>query len=193
MTRLTNEARDAILNRAVASLPKQDFHAEARKIIEAVIYREAPDPVKALLDDANLRVALAATDFGINIGNVETMAFEGIRGFCLPQTGERYYMIKVYMDRPDAHSGIKAAIRDALAADGVIDRHMKARDTLDNVKRRLRAALYSVNTVKRLYDVLEPELHHLIPKSPSSLAPMISVKVVDDLRALGADLPEASA
>jgi hypothetical protein len=91
------------------------------------------------------------------------------------------------MDQPAAHSGIKAAIRDALAADGVIDRHMKAKETLYSVKRRLRSALYSVNTVKRLYDVLEPELHHLIPKTENRNLPVVSVKVVDDLRALGAE------
>ena len=189
MARLTNEARDAILSRAVASLPKQDFHAEARKIIEAVIYREAPGPVKALLDDAALRGALASACFYINAGNVTTMMIDDVKGVCPPEVvGHR----KVYMDQPAAHSGIKAAIRDALAADGVIDRHMKAKETLYSVKRRLRSALYSVNTVKRLYDVLEPELHHLIPNTEHRNRPVVSVKVVDDLRALGAEFEGAA-
>jgi hypothetical protein len=191
MTRLTNEARNAILYRAVASLPKQDFHAEARKIIEAVIYREAPDPVKALLDDATLRVALATTNFYINVGNATAMSFEGIRGVCLSEAGGRY-PIKIHMDQPATHSGVRAALREALVADGVIYRFLQAKDTLDNVKRRLRAALYSVNTVKRLYDVLEPEIHHLIPKTDNGNLPAVSVKVVDDLRALGAEIPETA-
>lgn len=64
---------------------------------------------------------------------------------------------------------------------------------LQSVSERLRANLKAATTMKRLYEVLEPELHHYIPKDevkanlPACVAP-----VVDDLRKLGAVLPDVA-
>ena len=191
MTRLTNEIRDNIIAKAVANLPAQNHHAEARKIIEATIRSEAPAQVQAMLDDDHLRRALALTQVYIMVGNRHVLAYtdsEGFLGICDDRAATRY-PIKVYMDQEGANRGVFSAIYAALHADGVVQRCIEQRDLLENVKRRLKRAVYSVTTVKRLYDVLEPDLHHLIPKIESSGSLVVSVRVADDLRKLGAEFP----
>jgi hypothetical protein len=191
MTRLTNDIRDMIVRSATYNLPVQDHHAEARKIIEKAIYAAAPKEVRVLLDDDTLRPALAHTQMYVMNGNKHVLSYldgSGFRGICDDRAGGRY-PAKIHMDTADANRGVFGLIYSALAADGVVQRCIEQRDMLENVKSRLKSAVYSVKTVKRLYDVLEPDLHHLIPKSESGAALVVSVRVADDLRKLGADLP----
>lgn len=191
MSRLTNELRDSIVAKALANLPSQNHHEEARKIIERTIYDAAPKQVQELLDDAALRRALARTQVYVMLGNRHILNYldaDGFFGVCDHGAGGRYPS-KVHMDHRDANRGVFLAIYDALHADGVVQRCVEQRDLLDSVRKRLRSAVYSVNTVKRLYDVLEPELHHLIPKIENGGSLVVSVRVADDLRKLGAELP----
>lgn len=191
MTRLTNEMRDRIVAKAIANLPAQNHHAEARKIIENTIYWQAPPPVQVLMKDDRLRRALACTQLYVMMGNRHIFNYldaDGFLGICDDRAGSRYPS-KVYMDQEAANRGVFSAIYEALHADGVVQRCIEQRDLLETVKRRLENAVYSVNTVKRLYDVLEPELHHLIPKVESGGSLILSVRVADDLRKLGAELP----
>ena len=52
----------------------------------------------------------------------------------------------------------------AVIKSGFFHKHIEQEALFESVKKRLRDTLRSVTTIKRLYDVLEPELHHLIPK-----------------------------
>jgi hypothetical protein len=191
MTRLTNEMRDRIVAQAIANLPAQNHHAEARKIIEKTIWWQAPPPVQTLLKDDRLRRALACTQLYVMMGNRYVFNYldaDGFLGICDDRAGGRY-PVKVYMDQEAANRGVFSSIHAALHADGVVQRCIEQRDLLENVKRRLKSAVYSVNTLKRLHDVLEPELHHLIPKAEVSPLPVASFRVADDLKKLGAELP----
>jgi hypothetical protein len=190
MTRLTNEMRDRIVAQAIANLPAQNHHAEARKIIENTIYWQAPRPVQVMMDDDRLRRALACTQLYVMMGNRYVFNYldaDGFLGICDDRAGGRY-PVKVYMDQEAANRGVFAAIYAMLHADGVAQRCIEQRDLLESVEKRLTRAVYSVSTVKRLYDVLEPELHHLIPKVESGGSLAVSVRVADDLKKLGADL-----
>ena len=194
MTRLTNEIRNTIVAKALANLPAQNHHAEARKIIERAIYENAPKPVQAMLDDDRLRRALARTQIYVMVGNRHVLSYldaDGFLGVCDDRAGGRY-PVKVYMDSEAANRGVFSAIYAALHADGVVQRCIEQRDLLDNVRKRLANAIHGVSTVKRLYDVLEPELHHLIPKAESGSSLVVSVQVAEDLRRLGADLPQGA-
>lgn len=190
MTRLTHQMRDQIVAKAIANLPAQNHRAEARKIIEKVVYDSAPPQIQAMMDDDRLRRALARTQICVMIGNRYVFDYrdaDGFLGICDDRAGGRN-SVKVYMDQEAANRGVFSDIYAALHADGVVQRCIEQRALLENVKRRLKSAVYSVNTLKRLHDVLEPELHHLIPKTETNLLPAASFRVAEDLKKLGADL-----
>ena len=87
-----------------------------------------------------------------------------------------------------------AAVIEELARlvdSGLVDGYFTQDNLRSDVSRRLKANLASAGTIKRLYDVLEPELHGYIPKDDvKSSLPSCVAPVVDDLRKLGAVLPE---
>ena len=189
--RLTNDTRDNILRRAIANLPAIDYSAEIRDIVQGAVTCAMPPEVRAAWDNADTMRYLWTADVDIKDGNKHIMTVGGIRGISSEQL---HYSntLRVFMD--EAAQGISrpiaAKIASALRASGKVAAYQNDRAKLQGVKDRLKAALYSVGTVRRLYDVLEPELHHLIPVIADHKVPVVSVRVADDLRALGAQLPE---
>ena len=83
------------------------------------------------------------------------------------------------------------AIVTRLANEGLVTGFFAQEELRDNVSKRVRANLKAATTIKSLYTILEPELHHFIPQDEAKAqVPACVAPVVDDLRKLGAVLPE---
>jgi hypothetical protein len=188
--RLTNEIRESIVRKAIANLPVVDYKAMITETVQNAVIDAMPPEVRAVWDNEATRRYLIAATVEIRDGNKHVMSIDGIRG--ISGADLRYRSeLAVYMD--NATQGItrpiSAKIAAALRSSGHVAAYQRDKERLANVKSRLTSALASVTTVKRLFDVLEPELHHLIPVIVDNKVPALSVKVADDLRALGAELP----
>lgn len=192
--RLTKELRKIIVNKAVANLPKTDHTTAVRDLIQSVIVEQMAPEVRAVWDNTETRGILRAFDVSVRRGNKEAVYVKGIRGLPASIASDHYGMC-VYLDEAvDANGdGIVDQITAAVRASGLVDAQEANRELLASVKRRLSSALSSVSTVKRLYDVLEPELHYLIPRVEGANLPVVALNVADDLRKLGADLGENAA
>jgi hypothetical protein len=158
--------------------------------VQNAVIDAMPPEVRAVWDNEATRRYLVSACVEIRDGNKHIASADGIRGISSAELRYRNELT-VYMD--NATQGIArpiaAKIAAALHASGHVAAYQRDKERLANVKSRLTSALASVTTVKRLFDVLEPELHHLIPVIVDNKVPAISVKVADDLRALGAELP----
>jgi hypothetical protein len=188
--RLTNEIRESIVRRAIANLPVVDYKSLIAETVQNAVIDAMPPEVRAVWDNETTRRYLISARVEIKDGNRCIMYADRVLGI---SSAELRYgnELAVYMD--GATQGIArpiaAKIAAALHASGHVAAYQRDKERLANVKSRLTSALASVTTVKRLFDVLEPELHHLIPVVADNKVPALSVKVADDLRALGAELP----
>lgn len=201
--RLTKTMRENILRMATANVPVIDYKAKLLPVVQKVIYRHMPAPVRDVYNDEDSRPYLSTVSVFIKNGNstgnalslgrhYDSALIYGIR------MSERDRDITVNLD-PRVMEHIKAnalpvEIAKAVIRCGYFEKHFEQQRLMVDVKKRLKATLDSVTTVKRLYDVLEPELHQFIPKEEVGVAtanlPMTAGPVVDDLRKMGAQLPE---
>jgi hypothetical protein len=199
--RLTKDMRANILRKAIANVPTINYEALLIPIVQEALCKHMPPEVKAVYDNEDTRDYLHTSEVNIRNGNgyggsalyirAEGGGYHGFYGLfdgtnrleirATPEVVER--LKKGTLMHTVTHAVIKS---------GYFDKHVEQRDLFDSVKSRLRSTLESVTTVKRLYDALEPELHHLIPKEWDKTAnlPATVAPVVDDLRKLGAQLPD---
>ena len=197
--RLTNDMRGNILSKALSNVPTIDYHALLIPVVQAVICDHMPDHVRRAYDDPAQRSYLKTTSVYIREGN----GYNGNATYLLSNgTAHNFHGLPTtntlevrltpeFVDRLKKGTLIHDVTK-AIVKSGYFDKHLEQQTLFESVKKRLRSTLRSVGTVKRLYDVLEPELHHLIPKEGDKTAnlPALAAPVVDDLRKLGAQLPE---
>jgi hypothetical protein len=197
MTKLTNDMRDGIYHRIIKDLPVRNFIAEIYSLVQEEIIKHAPNQVQELYADELTRKYLNTTRVEVRLGNRNVGRYW--------HTGTDYlYYDQVYglkdnmtirmddaenTDRlPDG--SLYKDIVTKLANEGLVISYFEQEDLRDNVSKRLRVNLRSATTIKKLYEVLEPELHGFIPKDDvQSTLPACVAPVVDDLRKLGALLP----
>jgi hypothetical protein len=191
--RLTKHMRDHIFFKAMGNVPSIDYAELLAPVVQVVLCAHMPDHVRRAYDNAEDRKYLKSTEVQIREGNGYNGTSLWLRDRVYGVTEQNRIEIRV----GQALAGyLKKGTREydlyhAVLKSGYFQKHIEQQELLNSVKNRLRANLDSVNTVKRLYDVLEPELHHLIPKEADKTAnlPSVVAPVVDDLRKLGADLP----
>jgi hypothetical protein len=197
MTRVTTLMRDSIHLRIMKNLPSRDFAKEIHVLVQSIIVDHMPKEVRALYDSKSLRGYLHEVGLDVHIGNQSVPLYrstvDGIRCDTVVGLTSRVSI------RMDDHERLDRLPEGSLYRDLVTKLHAsrlvsafyEQEDLRKDVARRVRANLASASTVKRLYEVLEPELHHYIPKDPvvASL-PACVTPVVDDLRKLGAVLPD---
>lgn len=192
--RLTKDMRDKIARDAMANVQVVDYKVKLVPVVRNVLYAHMPASVKDLYDAPATRRYLKT--FGVEI--CEGNGYESGRiylgdDFCGLQD-RSHLKIRIgdevlkHLKRGTLTYNLAKAVMDS----GYFDAHRQQRELIDDVGIRLRNTLKSVNTVKRLYDVLEPELHHLIPKEGEKTAnlPATVAPVVSDLQKLGANLPD---
>lgn len=191
MTRLTNELRDDIQRKIMKGLPNVDYAKQIRALIQDTIIEFAPKQVQELYADEATRKYLQSGYAEIRGGN------RRIDG--LGYWNEVYGLTKelsIQMDERAEEMLVEGTMHHAiywrLKNSGLVSKHKEQEELRKSVSARLKANLAAATTIKRLYTILEPELHGYIPKELEGVAnlPTTVAPVVDDLRKLGANLPE---
>lgn len=186
MTRLTNELRDGILAKIMHGLPNVDYAAQIRKIVQDTIIEFAPKQVQELYASENTRAYLQTSYAEVREGN------RGVEG--LGYWNNVYGLtreIAIQMDeRSEAllkEGTLYHALYTRLKASDLVNKYKTQEELRKSVRNRLRANLAAATTIKRLYEVLEPELHAFIPREVegSRMLPATVAPVVDDLKKLG--------
>jgi hypothetical protein len=174
-------------------LPSRNYAKEIHALVQKVVIEHAPEQVRVMYDNPDLRRYLQPTGLDVKTGN---------RYVSLNRIGEGHgevYGLKsrlsIRMDDAENASRLPegSLYRDIvtkLHEAGLVAAYFAQDDLRANVYARLRANLAASKTFKQLYANLEPELHHYIPKDETAAQlPACVAPVVDDLRKLGADLP----
>lgn len=190
MTRLTNDMRDSIQRKIMLGLPNVDYEKQIKNLLQEVIMEFSPKQVKELYADEKTRGYLNVVNLEVraNWGRMSYKYFEkiyGVNGRVSIQMDERTEQL---LKEGTMQHAIYTRLRDSK----LIDQYRVQEELREDVVKRLKANLASATSIKRLYAILEPELHGYIPREvegtsnlPANVAP-----VVDDLRRLGAVLPE---
>lgn len=193
MTRLTNELRNNLYHQIMKDLPSRDFAKEIHTLVQEVVLAHAPKAVQELYANEATRDYVAQNYLEVRKGNCSVSMY---------RTGGYDYIygvkgrLAIRMDDAE-HSqrlpegSLYKELVTKLHESNLVTGYFEQIELRENVSKRLRANLRAATTLKSLYTILEPELHHFIPKDavrasvPATVAP-----VVDDLRKLGAVLPE---
>lgn len=193
MTRLTNDLRASLHHKIMKDLPSRDFVTEIHTLVQEVVMAHAPKLVQELY-------ANEATREYLNLNGVEVRKGNSCVPMYRSSDGGYVYGLKdrmiIRMDDAEnsqrlPDGSLYKAVVTRLANEGLVTGFLEQEDLRDNVSKRLRANLKAATTIKSLYTVLEPELHHFIPKDDAKAqVPACVAPVVDDLRKLGAVLPE---
>jgi len=192
MTRLTNDMRDSIKNKIMQGLPNLNYVDQVKTLVQDTIIEFAPKQVQELYADKNTRGHLKVVNFEIR-ANWGLLSYKyindiyGTNGITRLQMDER---VAVLLKEGTLIHALYTRLRDSK----LIDKYREQQELRADVVNRIKATLASAKTIKRLYTVLEPELHGYIPREvdlvsnlPATVAP-----VVIDLRKLGAVLPEVA-
>jgi hypothetical protein len=193
MTRVTNNLRTAMEREIMKDLPSRDYVKEINKLVQAIIVLRMKPEVKALYDNPDLRGYLRSVSLNVQVGNKYVL---------MNRVGEAYgevcglrSQLTIRMDDAEnanrlPEGSLYRELVTKLHEAGLVDAYFAQDELRANVRVRLRANLGAAATFKQLYAILEPELHHYIPKDEvKAQLPACVAPVVDDLRKLGAHLP----
>lgn len=196
MTRVTNDLRDHMERQIMKDLPSRDYVKEIHALVQEIIIAHAPEKVRVMYDDPDLRDYLQDARLDVRRGNQSVSMYKSGEGW------QYVYGLKsqltIRMDDAENASRLPegSLYRDIvtkLHKAGLVDAYFTQEDLRVSVRDRLRANLRASSTFKQLYANLEPELHHYIPKDEvKAQVPACVAPVVDDLRKLGAVLPEVA-
>lgn len=193
MTRLTQELRDQLYHKIMKDLPSRDFIKEIHALVQEVVMAHAPKAVQELYANEATRGYVAQNYIGVRQGNHSIPLSRNGRSEYVYGLKER--MI-IRMDDAEhiqrlPEGSVYKAVVTRLANEGLVTGFFQQEELRENVSRRLKANLKAATTIKSLYTILEPELHHFILKDVvTASVPACVAPVVDDLRKLGAVLPE---
>lgn len=197
--RLTNDIRDNIRAKIMSDVPTIDYRAMLFNMVQDIIVEHMDPRVRAVYEDEKLRPLLDTNtcrfrldngyNYSVHTCNPDHNSHYGEHAglpfsldICLePRVVERTKKGSIYYDV--MHAAMKS---------GHVHKHFEQQNLLDSVKKRVRSTLSSVGTVSKLYDVLEPEFHHLIPREDDKKIqlPATAAPFAEDLRKLGANLPK---
>jgi hypothetical protein len=193
MTRITNNLRTAMEREIMKDLPSRDYAKEISELVQSIIAEHMEPEVKAVYDNSDLRKYLRSVSLNVQVGNKYVL---------MSRVGERHgevYGLKsqlsIRMDDAENASRLPEGslyreLVTKLHEAGLVAAYFAQDELRANVRVRLRANLGAAATFKQLYEILEPELHHYIPKDEvKAQLPACVAPVVDDLRKLGAVLP----
>lgn len=194
MTRLTNDLRNDIFSRIMKDLPSRDFVSEIHSLIQEVVMAHAPKAVQELYADAKTREYVAQNYVEVRKGNCAVPMYRVSKSDYVYGLKDR---MTIRMDDAE-HSqrlpegSLYKAVVTRLANEGLVTGYFQQEELRETVRKRLKANLAAATTIKRLYDVLEPELHGFIPRETATekLLPATVAPVVDDLKKLGLVVPD---
>lgn len=183
MTRLTNELRDSIHRKIMHGLPNIDYAAQIRTLIQDTIIEFAPKQVQELYANEATRSYLNASYVEVRDGNRRAYGVGYLYGLTKDMS--------VQMDER-SESFIKEgtlyhAMYTRLKSSDLVGKHKAQEELRKSVSQRLKANLAAATTIKKLYEVLEPELHSFIPREVAGdkMLPACVAPVAEDLKKLG--------
>jgi hypothetical protein len=192
MTRVTNDLRASMERQIMAGLPVVNYITLIHELVQEVVIAHAPEQVRVMYDDPDLRDYLNDVRIEVKVGNKHVPMWQGgeratesIKGLTKGIT------IQMMDDAGRIPAGsLYQTLITKLKASGLVDKYFGQDELRSSVRKRLSANLRASSTFKQLYANLEPELHHYIPKDEvRAQVPACVAPVVDDLRKLGAVLP----
>ena len=194
MTRVTNDLRGALELAIMKDLPSRDYVKEIHALVQEIVIVHAPEKVRVMYDDPDLRDYLQDARLDVRRGNQSVSMYKSGEGW------QYVYGLKsqltIRMDDAEnagrlPEGSLYRDIVTKLHKAGLVDAYFAQEELRVSVRDRVRANLRASSTFKQLYANLEPELHHYIPKDEvKAQVPACVAPVVDDLRKLGAVLPE---
>jgi hypothetical protein len=194
MTRITNNLRLSMERAIMKDLPSRDYSKEIHALVQEIVAEHMEPKVRALYDNPDLRGHLKTAGLDVKMGNNYVLMNRIGEGH-----GEVYGIksgrLSIRMDDAENASRLPEGslyreLVTKLHEAGLVDAYFAQDELRANVRVRLRANLGAAATFKQLYEILEPELHHYIPKDEvKAQLPACVAPVVDDLRKLGAVLP----
>lgn len=184
MTRLTKDARNALYRQIMQGIPNVDYLKLIGDIAQEEIIRFAPKVVQAVYVDEKTRKYLDQRHFNLKRGN-SSLLWRYCYGLTEDLVLRMDEGVMAYLKEGTVHHAIATRIN----ADNLMDKHLEQEALRESVSKRLKSNLEAASTIKKLYDVLEPELHRFIPKEPEAVKkvnlPATVAPVVDDLKKLG--------
>lgn len=184
MTRLTNDARDSLYSQIMAGIPNIDYLAEIKKIGEEEIIRFAPKAVQEAYADEDCRRYLRTDHFCVRHGN-QSLFWHRCYGLTDDLILRMDEGVMSYLRKGTVHH----AIATRILKDDILNKYLAQEELRNSVSKRLKSNLSAASTIKKLYDVLEPELHRFIPREPEAVKkvnlPATVAPVLDDLKKLG--------
>jgi hypothetical protein len=193
MTRVTKDLRENMMRSIMKDLPSRDYRVEIHKLVQDTVVEQLPPEVATVYADEDLRKYVVSSTIDVRKGNESISMW--MRNDDFHVYGLTSHMV-IRMDDAEHTSrlpagSLYAAVVTAVAASGLVDAYFAQEDLRKSVSKRVRDNLEAAKTFKQLYEILEPELHHYIPKDEAKAQlPACVAPVVDDLRKLGAVLPE---
>lgn len=194
--KLTNAIRDHILHAALTNVPRADYLSQLHPIIQEKVFELSPPEVRVLGTSETGRPFLFSNAVEITLDSNTCELGDRVYGIgALWGRNDYYRYVKIRLDErivnflnEDAPERILA---QTIIDTGLFTKHIEQARLLVPVRDRLKATLQTATTTNALRRILEPELHHLIPAdTPTARLPALAAPVVDDLRRLGAVLPE---
>lgn len=194
MTRLTNNLRDDMFRRIMKGLPNRNYETEIHTVVQDAVVQFMDPKVRAVYEDAALRPVLREDWVRISNGSKNLYLYNAAQGRYI--TG-----LTREMDIRMADHELPGRVTEGTLYHHILFKtnlvalvkaHYEQEELREKVSKRLKANLAAATTIKRLYEVLEPELHVFIPREVegNKLLPATVAPVVDDLKKLGLVVPE---
>lgn len=193
MTRVSQDLRRTLKQKIMLNLPAMDYASQAIEIAQQTLIAMAPPEVLSIFNSDEHRGYFREATIQVSNGNKNVF-----RGHVTLVSKDELDTWDEFVVRIDdvafnhmKKGTVKHAVAEAIRESGLAQAHLNQVELRKSVESRLTANLEASKTFKQLYQNLEPALHHYIPKDevranlPSCVAP-----IVDDLRKLGAVLPE---
>lgn len=196
--RLTNDIRDNIRNKIMTNVPTIDYRDKLYHLVQEIIVQHMDPKIRAVYEDETTRKLLRTNTcrFRLDGGNNNFVYTRPVRNnsYSGDHPGLVFDLDVNLEPRAVEHTKKGSLYYDVMQAalkSGYVHKHFEQSDLLASVKNRVKATLASVNTTQKLFDVLEPEFHHLIPldNDKKIQLPATAAPFADDLRKLGANLP----
>ena len=193
MTRLNSSLRDDLHRTIMKNLPVRNFIKEIHTLVQEEVIKHAPKQVQELYENTAMRGYLEQNYVEVRKGNKSVPLYNGTRTDYVYGLTDRMTIRMDDAEHTDRlpDGSLYKVLVTRLTNEGLVSGYFEQEDLRDSVSRRLKANLGAATSIKKLYDVLEPELHHYIPKDDvKSTLPACVAPVVDDLKKLGLVLPE---
>lgn len=163
--RLTNTDKDAFVDAAIKDVPVVDYPGQVRKLVMDDAFKQLPEPIQKIVKD------------GVYTDYLDTTYYYADGAMCMGQV-MIYNLHGEYKITDDVKVKIKE-LHDAFELQS---------EKRGEIRRKLRAVIYPVNTLKTAKDRIPEDLHKYLPhdRDSTGVAGLPAVaNLMEDLNAAG--------